>query len=91
MVSIDGRTGGGVGLRMQQEAREEAVGGDGSMCAVWMYVGVSSGFSPALKPPRSPTNRVTLMEKGPTGKLVGTDYNGNRYFEDNSTHYSACV
>jgi hypothetical protein len=29
------------------------------------------------------------MEKGPTGKLVGTDYHGNKYFEDESATYSA--
>jgi hypothetical protein len=29
------------------------------------------------------------MEQGPRGTLVGTDYNGNRYFENNDSGYSA--
>lgn len=32
--------------------------------------------------------RIQLVEKGPTGRLVGTDYNGNRYYEDESATYS---
>lgn len=31
---------------------------------------------------------VALFEKGPTGRLVGTDQFGNRYFEDNETTYN---
>lgn len=31
---------------------------------------------------------VTLFEKGPTGKLVGEDQFGNRYYEDNDASYN---
>lgn len=31
---------------------------------------------------------VTIFEKGPTGKLVGEDYHGNRYYEDTATTYN---
>ncbi|KAF8062791.1 NADH dehydrogenase [ubiquinone] 1 alpha subcomplex subunit 12 [Scenedesmus sp. PABB004] len=31
---------------------------------------------------------VTIFEKGPTGKLVGTDAHGNKYYEDEGTSYN---
>lgn len=31
---------------------------------------------------------VTLFEKGPSGKLVGEDQFGNRYYEDNDASYN---
>lgn len=31
---------------------------------------------------------VTIFEKGPTGKLVGEDQFGNKYYEDESTSYN---
>jgi NADH:ubiquinone oxidoreductase subunit len=31
---------------------------------------------------------IQIFEKGPSGKLVGTDQFGNRYYEDNETHYT---
>jgi NADH dehydrogenase (ubiquinone) 1 alpha subcomplex subunit 12 len=31
---------------------------------------------------------VTITEKGPTGRLVGTDHVGNRYYEDESAGYT---
>ncbi|KIY96401.1 NADH dehydrogenase [Monoraphidium neglectum] len=31
---------------------------------------------------------IQLMEQGPRGTLVGTDYNGNRYFENNDSGYT---
>ncbi|GBF90494.1 NADH dehydrogenase [Raphidocelis subcapitata] len=31
---------------------------------------------------------VTLMEQAPKGKLVGTDYHGNRYFENEGDIYT---
>lgn len=31
---------------------------------------------------------VTIIEKGPTGKLVGEDQFGNKYYEDETTSYN---
>jgi hypothetical protein len=35
-----------------------------------------------------PARRVELIEQAPGAKLVGTDYNGNRYYENESQTYS---